>query len=227
MGKNSRFCFFDDNADFRYELGGWKNPTYWANLADLKLGKPLSNAKREGYVYTRQFEFCEVEVDVSNRTAIIRWLNDDGSLLEQWPIDQKKNGNAKLAAITWPDMPQAMDGWQGDTIPRFASTTKGYVINFPPGMERVPALTAIPQNANAKIEQHSATSLLGTTEERTTTFIVTSEDNLTEIEYRVTFSVANNMARYALCNSFKFVVHNQHAMVKSGDKAFHQNRPAF
>ncbi|MCP4312051.1 MAG: T9SS type A sorting domain-containing protein, partial [Bacteroidetes bacterium] len=193
MGKNSRFRFFDDNSDFRYELGGWKNPTYWANLADLKLGEPYSNARREGYVYTRQFEFCEVEVDVSNRTGIIRWLKNDGSLLEQWPTDFVKNDNAQLSAITWPDMPQQMDGWQGDTIPQFASTTTYYVINIPPEMESIPVLTAIPQNPNAEIEQHSATSLLGTTEERTTTFTVTSEDNLSVIEYNVTFSSAQNI----------------------------------
>ena len=190
MGKNSRFRFFDDNADFRYELGGWKNPTYWANLADLKLGKPLSNAQREGYGYTRQFEFCEVEVDVSNRTAVIRWFNDDGSLLEQWPIDQKKNGNAELAAITWPDMPQQMSGWQGDTIPHFSPASTDYLITIPPDIKSVPVLTAIPQNANAKIEQQSATSLWGTADERTTTFTVTSEDNLTVIEYHVSFSPA-------------------------------------
>jgi hypothetical protein len=193
MGKNSHFRFFDDNADFRYELGGWKNPSYWANLADLKLGEPLSNASRKEYVYTRQFEFCEVEVDVANRTGIIRWLKDDGSLFEQWPTDFVKNDNARLSAITWPDMPQQMDGWQGDTIPQFASTTTYYVINIPPEMESVPVLTAIPQNPNAKIEQRSATSLFGTREERTTTFRVTSEDNLTVIEYNVTFSSIKNI----------------------------------
>lgn len=49
---------------------GWllKYPEY-----DKKLGRPLGKAKREGFVYTREFEHVSVWVNVETREAKITW----------------------------------------------------------------------------------------------------------------------------------------------------------
>lgn len=65
-GKYSYFCY----------SWGWDANTGW--LVDFPeynkpLGKPLGDAKREGYIFTRQFKYADVWVDVENRKAKIDW----------------------------------------------------------------------------------------------------------------------------------------------------------
>lgn len=37
------------------------------------LGKPLGKAQRDGYVYTRQYQHVDVQVDIKNKAADLRW----------------------------------------------------------------------------------------------------------------------------------------------------------
>ncbi len=189
MGENTFFQIFSDNAKLRYELGGWKNPTYWQHLADKKLGEPLSDAIKNGYVYEREFQFASVRIDLKARTAEIKWLNDDGTVKEVWPEEHAISSNTKLSAIIWPDKSGDIEGWMSDTLPQFSPDQTSYTIIIPNGTLSVPALQAIPQNINARVSQSRAVSLNGSPEERTTTFTVTAEDNYSTREYAVTFQL--------------------------------------
>ncbi len=100
-----------------------------------------------------------------------------------------KNENASLSAITWPDKPYYMDGWQGDTIPGFSPAATVYQVMLPYGTKSVPAFIPTPQDIKAKIVMHRASSLSGSQVERTTTFTVTSENDSLTTVYSVLFSV--------------------------------------
>ena len=98
------------------------------------------------------------------------------------------NHNANLLAITWPDIPDAykgLFGWVGDTVPGFNSTTYNYRITVPMDVDGIPALVAKTDNLNASVKVNRATSLFGTTAQRTISFIVTAEDDSVTNTYNV------------------------------------------
>ena len=51
------------------------NRTWMYNLPIFKkkLGKPKGPAIRQGYTYTREFEYCSVYLDIENETAQLKW----------------------------------------------------------------------------------------------------------------------------------------------------------
>jgi hypothetical protein len=98
------------------------------------------------------------------------------------------NHNANLLAITWPDIPDAykgLFGWVGDTVPGFNSTTYNYRITVPMDVDGIPALVAKTDNLNASVKVNRATSLFGTTAQRTISFVVTAEDDSVTNTYNV------------------------------------------
>lgn len=65
-GEYAYFCY---SWGYEYSEGGMIDyPEY-----NKKLGKPLDKAFKNGYCYSRDFEFASVEVDVENRTGKIVW----------------------------------------------------------------------------------------------------------------------------------------------------------
>ena len=70
-----------------------------------------------------------------------------------------------------------MFGWVGDTIPRFEPFALDYIVKVPEEVEGIPALVAKPVDNNATVEVMRATNLIGTTEDKTTSFKVTAENN--------------------------------------------------
>jgi hypothetical protein len=132
-----------------------------------------------------------VRVDLKNGDKLLVTA-ENGSTTKEYFIDVQEyepSDNANLSAITWPDLPFFLDGWSGDTIPFFSPGSYSYNITLPYGSISVPALNAIPGNLNAKIETIRAKSLLGSLAERTTTFIITAEDDSTTVNYQVSFSI--------------------------------------
>ncbi|MCF6357853.1 MAG: T9SS type A sorting domain-containing protein, partial [Draconibacterium sp.] len=100
----------------------------------------------------------------------------------------RKNDQANLFAITWPDIPEfyyGIFGWIGDTIPGFGPTLYNYRVQVPLDVAGIPALVGKPESTNAKVDVKRATSLSGTTEDRTITFTVTAEDDTTVTHYNV------------------------------------------
>jgi hypothetical protein len=98
------------------------------------------------------------------------------------------NHNAYLASITWPDLPaqyRGLYGWVGDTVPGFNGTTYNYRITVPMDVQGIPALVAKTQNLNATVKVKRASSLNGTTEQRTISFEVTAEDDSVKNIYNV------------------------------------------
>ena len=96
--------------------------------------------------------------------------------------------NAYLSSITWPDIPEyykGIFGWQGDTIPNFASGSTTYRIKIPSDVEGIPGLIAKTDHANAKVQVTRAVSFNGTLEDRTVIFDVTAEDDTTVLSYKV------------------------------------------
>lgn len=98
------------------------------------------------------------------------------------------NHNAYLSAITWPDVPvnlKGIYGWKGDTIPGFSGSNLSYKLEVPLDYNGIPALLAKTDNVNSKVEVIRATSLTGTLQDRTITFIVTAEDDSVQNVYNV------------------------------------------
>lgn len=104
-------------------------------------------------------------------------------------LDYQPSSNANLSAITWPDIPFFLEGWEGDTIPKFNPNPTSYSITIPFGTTSVPALKPIPATQRAKIQTIRATSLTGSLAERTTTFKVIAEDDSTTKQYEVIFTL--------------------------------------
>ncbi|MBL7111933.1 MAG: T9SS type A sorting domain-containing protein [Bacteroidales bacterium] len=123
---------------------------------------------------------------------ILKVTAEDGTTIEEYFIDVQEfeaSDNARLGAITWPEKPEGIFDWKGDTIPGFNPSSQSYILKLDYGTKLVPALLASPEDMNATISVNRATSLTGGTEQRTTTFIVTAEDDSTVLEYKVLFVI--------------------------------------
>jgi hypothetical protein len=134
--------------------------------------------------------------DVKNGD-ILKVTAQNGSIREYYIKVREHNAsdNANLSSITWPDMPahlQNLFGWVGDTIPGFTSTVFNYNVQVPLEVDGIPALIAKTENLNSKVTVTRASSLSGTTEQKTITFTVTSEDGTTVKEYNVTLEKEKN-----------------------------------
>jgi hypothetical protein len=128
---------------------------------------------------------------------ILRIIAQNGSEKDYYiPVNGSRPGhNGLLSAITWPDIPEyyrGIFGWQGDTIPNFNSNSFYYTITVPIDVDGIPALVAKADDLNSKVEVIRASSLSGTTEDRTVKFIVTAEDDTTINIYNVEFIKEKN-----------------------------------
>jgi len=96
--------------------------------------------------------------------------------------------NANLLSITWPDIPaeyRGLYGWVGDTVPGFNATTYNYRIVVPKDVDGIPALIAKTEELNATVKVTRASSINGTTAQRTISFEVTAEDDSVKSVYNV------------------------------------------
>ncbi len=146
----------------------------------------------------------EVRADLRNGD-ILTITGADGSTVKEYYIDvldYAGSSEARLAAITWPDIflsaadiPYYLqNGWASgaqlsDTIPGFSSSKLTYLLKLAPGTEDVPAVVATPLDLNAWVQVDRALDLYGSIEDRTTTITVTSEDSLTVQTYSILFEV--------------------------------------
>lgn len=65
-GEYSYFCY---SLGYRDTEGGLIDYDEY----NRPLGKPLSEAKRNGWIYTREFEYADIWIDIENRLAKINW----------------------------------------------------------------------------------------------------------------------------------------------------------
>jgi len=116
---------------------------------------------------------------------------EDGTSVKNYYIKvqkYRKNQNAYLASITWPDIPEdyrGLYGWMGDTIPNFNRSTYNYKVQVPYVTTGIPALVAKTEDHNATVEVDRAVNLYGTTEDKTFTFTSTAEDDTSVLVYKV------------------------------------------
>jgi len=120
----------------------------------------------------------------------LRVTAQDGTVKDYYisVLDYRANSDANLSSITWPDIPEyykGIYGWIGDTIPGFGSQIFNYNVQVPLLAEGIPALVAKPSDENAKVVVSRASSLSGSTEDRTIKFKVTAEDDTTINNYSV------------------------------------------
>lgn len=130
-------------------------------------------------------------IDLKNGD-ILKVTAQDGTTHKQYFIDVQDylpSSNAFLSGITWPDIPNVLEGWIQDTIPFFQQDRYSYFIKLPYGSSMVPALKAYTQNLNANVTIKRALSLKGSVDDRTMVFTVTAEDGITKQDYAVTFEV--------------------------------------
>ena len=81
----------------------------------------------------------------------------------------------------------------GTSVTGFASGTLTYNVSLPAGTTTVPAVTAIPAEANATVVITAATALTGDVAARTAKIDVTSHDKSTVKNYTIVFSVATGI----------------------------------
>ena len=101
LGRHTYIRGNDENGyATSYLGGGWKNPDYLQYLSDKKLGPPLSDAVREpnGYVYTREFQYARVKLDVAQNSCRIEWLDDLGQPYAVWEKPPVISPEAELIA---------------------------------------------------------------------------------------------------------------------------------
>jgi len=115
---------------------------------------------------------------------------ENGAVKEYYiKVDQyRPSHNAYLTAITWPDIPEWMQGlfgWKGDTIPNFNTNVMHYTVQVPAEVTGIPALLAKTQQLNSRLDVKRASSLDGTEEQKTVKFTVTAEDDTTVNVYNV------------------------------------------
>lgn len=121
---------------------------------------------------------------------LLRIEAEDGSVKDYFldVMNYMPDHNAALSAITWPDIPvyyKNVYGFKGDTIPGFSPELNSFKLLIPHDVEGFPALVAIPQNINTRIEVKRATYLYGTMEERSVTFTSYAEDETSVMAYKV------------------------------------------
>jgi hypothetical protein len=116
---------------------------------------------------------------------------EDGTSVKNYYIKvqkYRKNTNAYLASISWPDIPEdyrGLYGWLGDTIPNFNRSTYNYKVQVPYVTTGIPALVAKNEDHNAAVEVDRAVNLYGTAEDKTFTFTSTAEDDTSVLVYKV------------------------------------------
>ncbi|MBU2950951.1 T9SS type A sorting domain-containing protein [Tamlana agarivorans] len=66
-----------ENTYYRWVDSGhlWNSSSLmtWHDVFDKEMGEPLGKAVKNGYVYTRVFQYCTVTLDVENITSHIEW----------------------------------------------------------------------------------------------------------------------------------------------------------
>jgi hypothetical protein len=97
MGRNTFVRGHNGSGyELSYTAGGWKNPTYSGFLGDRMLGEPLADAVRVGYVYTREFQFARVKLDLAERACRIEWLDEHGNIDVVWENESNVSPNAVI-----------------------------------------------------------------------------------------------------------------------------------
>ncbi|MBU2877946.1 putative glycoside hydrolase [Aliiglaciecola lipolytica] len=69
------YSYFNNTWGYRDHHGALQ----WYPELDRKLGAPLSDAKQEGWTYTREFEHASVVVNIDTKTAKITWGQHEDS----------------------------------------------------------------------------------------------------------------------------------------------------
>lgn len=144
-------------------------------------------------------------VDGNERTDvmngdILRVTAEDGTSVKDYFIKVqkfRKDRNAYLSAITWPDIPEfykGLFGWVGDTIPEFNRTKLEYKVMVPYDVDGIPALVAKNEDNNATSVLKRATNMSGSPADRTVTIITTAEDDTTTLTYNVLLEKQKNQA---------------------------------
>mgnify|MGYP006287775369 CR=1 FL=1 len=132
----------------------------------------------------------EAKPDLSHGD-ILKITSENGTVKEYF-ISMREyvpSHNAKLSAITWPDIPEFYKkpqlGWNGDTIYNFVPEVYNYNIIVPALTQGIPALHATKMELNSQVEVTRAEGLVGKAEDRTIKFTVTAEDDTTVNDYKV------------------------------------------
>ncbi len=129
---------------------------------------------------------------------ILRVTAEDGASKKDYYIKVQKYRkalNARLGAITWPDIPAYLYNlydWSGDTIPNFVGGSYNYKVQLPFDMIGVPALVGITEDQNATVETKRAVHLGGSVAHRTVSFTVTAEDDTSQLVYNVVLAKEPN-----------------------------------
>lgn len=121
--------------------------------------------------------------------------------------------NARLSAITWPDIPEwyyGILGWNGDTIPNFSSGIFNYTLVVPFDVEGIPALSVTPQNVNTEVEIIRAKNIRGSAEDRTIIINTTASDGTAKAQYRILLVKEKNPADLQPWKSDPFISQYSH-----------------
>ncbi|MCK4920245.1 MAG: T9SS type A sorting domain-containing protein [Bacteroidales bacterium] len=164
------------------------NGNYWYPGSDwMPYGLEVTQTMSAAEQFAKEYNAVSIVPEINVTDLSKGFLN-----LEYPSInDTIFSDNAMLAAITWPDYDkQSFPEWESqrqDTLPDFSPGILTYKLTLPPDHEKVPTLVAFTQDPHARVIANRAVNIVGTKEQRTTTFQVISESDIIEETYSVLF----------------------------------------
>lgn len=67
-----KYSYLNLHDGYNSVTSGLFNKPFFPQL-ERRLGKPKGSAVKNGFIYTRQFEFVDVTLDIKNKTSILAW----------------------------------------------------------------------------------------------------------------------------------------------------------
>ena len=132
-----------------------------------------------GIVTDENAKIVVTQASTVTGSAVIEVTSEDGTTTKSYTVkfEVEKNNDATLKGITI----------DGKNLSGFAGSTTSYIVKLPYGTTRIPVVTGIATDNNAKIKVTQASSVNGTA-----VIEVTAEDGTTTKSYTVKFEVEKN-----------------------------------
>ena len=161
MGKHS--YYMGTAGANNYGSGGWMSPEWIENVTWRPMGAAKSVATKDGYIYTREFEYTKVICNVETKTCLIKWYNLDGTLNTTWG--------------THPDiLPELVTGIDvtPDSVALFIGTAKELSTTFSPSIATNKNLTW--SSSDTTIAKVDSSGVVTSTGLGSTVITATTED---------------------------------------------------
>ncbi|MBN2777098.1 MAG: T9SS type A sorting domain-containing protein [Bacteroidales bacterium] len=146
-------------------------------------------------VHKQKYEIRSVNFDNTNLASVQQVSQDDpvGTIpsgLDLWVMSGNNVFTLYNNAFVFSDDAKLVQLYtsSGSLVPNFSATTYNYEVELAPGTTTVPTTFAVPNHAGATVQITNAQNTTGSESERTTTILVTAENQTNTQEYTIVFS---------------------------------------